>query len=387
MKKKIEKMLETKRSQLAQLESSMVESETKEERSAIGETLKAIRAEISELEAVAEEMDEPAEEEKPKEERAKIMATLETREGTPEMTKEVKNVAEERATEFANTNSMTINTEERAVLVSSGQLATPTEVKGINDLLGAQISSIVDLVTITNANGMGAYKVAYQLTNAEAGATAEGAEYTEGQPTFGFVEITPVTETIISYISKQVKKQTPLQYTAKVQASALLALRKRAAKFITDKILASALTEAKEIDAIDAKTLRTIALSYGGNESVIGGAVLFLNKKDLLKFGDVRGTNEKKALYEITPDTANPNTGIIKEGGLSVKYCINSDITEGTLLYGQAPNFELALFSPYEIATSEDFKFSTGMLTIRGDVEFGGEVVVKNGFIKATVKA
>lgn len=388
MKKKIEKMLTDKRAMVTKLEASMIDSETKEERAAIGETLKSFRDEINELEAVLSEMDEPAEEEKPVDEpvegRAMVMATLETR-GETEMTKEVKNVAEERAKAFVDTNKMTIATEERAVLISSGDLATPTEVAGINDLLGAQVSSIVDLVNIVNGNGMGAYKVAYQIDDAVAGVTAEGAEYTEGEPHFGFVEIKPSTETVISYISKQVKKQTPLAYASKVQASALLALRKRAAKFITDKIVASELTHNLPIEAIEAKTLRTIAMNYGGDESVVGGAVLFLNKADLIKFGDARGASEKKAVYEITPDASNPNTGIIKDGGLSVKYVINSNLAEGTMLYGQPQAFDFVLFSQYEIATSEDFKFSTGMLAVRGDVEFGGEVVVKDGFVKAVV--
>ena len=92
-------------------------------------------------------------------------------------------------------------------------------------------------------------------------------------------------------------------------------------------------------------------------------------------------------MYEITPDTSNPNTGIIKDGGLSVQYCINSNLPAGTTAYGQAQNFELALFSNYEIAVSEDHKITSGLLTIVGDVEFGGDVVVKGGFVLATAGA
>lgn len=121
--------------------------------------------------------------------------------------------------------------------------------------------------------------------------------------------------------------------------------------------------------------------------------MLFLNKLDLIAFGDVRGTNEKKAVYEIEPDTDNPNTGIIKDGGLSVRYCINSNLTACagtaqsassdtlTMFYGNPQCFELDLFSDYEIRISEDFAFDKLMDTIRGDVEIGGDVVVKNGFV------
>ena len=82
-----------------------------------------------------------------------------------------------------------------------------------------------------------------------------------------------------------------------------------------------------DANTIDANTLKKIVFSYGGNDELGGNARLFLTKEDLQKFGEVRGTNEKKALYEITPDNANPNIGTIKEGGLIVPYPINSSLT------------------------------------------------------------
>ena len=124
--------------------------------------------------------------------------------------------------------------------------------------------------------------------------------------------------------------------------------------------------------------------------------MLFLNKTDLIAFGDIRGTNEKKAVFEIIPDE-NPNTGIIKDGGMSVKYCICSALTacEGTLysstgkqrtmFYGYPKNFKLDLFSDYEVRVSEDFAFTSLMDTIVGDVEVGGDVVVKKGFVSLTI--
>lgn len=295
---------------------------------------------------------------------------------------------EKRAKTFAATGRMSVESAEaRATLISGGKIATPTEVSGINDAF-TQVSSIVDMVKVTDCEGMGAYKVAYETASATAAAQAkEGDAVSESDPTFDFVTITPQTEAVISYISKQVRKQSPLNYTAKVQASALTALRKRASKLIVDKIKASALKQALALTAIDATTLRKLALNYGGTLGVEGGAVLYLCKEDLIKFGDVRGTQEKKAVYEITPDASNPNTGIIKDGGLSVKYCLNSDLTAGSLIYGDPMCFELGLFSNYEIVVSEDRNVEKLMLTIVGDVELGGEIVVKDGFIVATVSA
>ena len=295
--------------------------------------------------------------------------------------------AEERAAAaFAQTNRMTIGAEQsRAALISSGKLATPTKVDGINDVVGAHVSSIIDLVKIVNCVGMGSHRVAYVTNNASAAGTqTEGSTATEGGAGYDFVDIKPESVAVVDYISKQAKKQTSLQYSSKVREQAMIALRKKAAAIVTAALTASKLTTTATGSGakIDEKTLRNIALSYGGDESIVGGAVLFLNKTDLLAFGDVRGTNEKKALYEITPDTTNPNTGTIKEGGLSVRYCINSNLTAGTMYYGNPQTLELDLFSDYEIKVSEDYAIIKLMDTIVGDVEIGADVVAAGGFVK-----
>ncbi len=298
--------------------------------------------------------------------------------------------AEQRAAdEFSKTNRMTIEAEQaRALTIAGGQLVQPTKVDGINDLPGAKVSSIIDMVKIVNCVGMGSHKIAYLKEDAAAaGDHTEGdavATATLGQ--FGFVTIVPQSVAVLDFISKQAKKQTTLQYAAKVKEQAMVALRKKAAQVVTAALQTSDLLQKITGKAIDATTLRTIVLSYGNDESAIGGATLVLNKKDLLKFGDVRGTNEKKALYEIIPDGSG-NTGTIKEGGTSVRYILNSNIAEGKLYYGNLQALELDLFSDYEIKVSEDFAFDKLMDAIRGDVELGSDVTVKNGFIEYSTGA
>lgn len=309
--------------------------------------------------------------------------------------------AENRAEKLKETGRALIPGEEvRSVLISGGTLATPTDVSGINDIPGAKASSIIDMVKVVNCTGMGSNKVAYISADIDAAAAqTEGSAATNKEPTFGFVTITPQSVAVLSYISKQAKKQTPLAYEAKVREQALVSLRKKAASLVTaalnssemNSLVAASVASGKGV--INEKTLRNIVLAYGGDESVVGGAVLFLNKTDLIAFGDVRGTNEKKAVYEIIPDGDNPNTGMIRDGGLSVRYCINSNLIAcsgtaqsaseivPTMIYGNPQCFELDLFSDYEIRVSEDFAFDKLMDTIRGDVELGGDVVVKNGFV------
>lgn len=298
---------------------------------------------------------------------------------------------EKRAKTFAASGRMSIEAEEtRAVLVSSGNIATPTGVSGIHDALD-RVSSIVDMVTVENCVGMGANKVAYEISEATAADKTEGSAAAGSDPEYGFVEITPKTVAVLSKVSKEVRRQSPLNYTQKVEKSALNALRRAAAKLVTTKIKASSLNASVNIAAIDASTLRKIALMYGGNNTVEGNAVLFLNKADLIAFGDVRGENEKLAVYEITPDADNPNTGVIKDGGLTVRYCLNDECAAlsasgtaaaaVTMFYGNPRCCELDLFSPYEVTLLEERFADEGMLGINGDAQIGADVVVDKGFV------
>lgn len=314
---------------------------------------------------------------------------------------------EERAKKFASTKRTSIATTQlRAALVSSGKLATPTAVSGINDTVGAKHSSIIDLVKIVDCGGMGSNKVAYIDTDADAAAEhTESSAATAKEATFGYVEITPKTLATYAQISEQAKNQTPLQYEAKVKEQALISLRKAAVKLVISKLKASALNKAVDASVSSAKkgildenTLTDFLLEYGGDESVVGEAMLFLNKKDLRAIGKIRGTQDKKKVYEIVPDGSNPNVGIIKDGGLSVKYCICSelaacvDTVQGsaaipTMFYGNPQCLELDLFTDYQVKVSEEFAFTSLMDTILGSVSLGADVVAKNGFVSLTIPA
>lgn len=364
------------------------ESEDEEELKAASEELDALKAkkaeleaEIAEIDAQIAELDKPAEGEEPKRNKTIIMKT---ERGAKTMTIEERN---ENAKKFAETRRASYGAEEtRAVLVSSGNIATPTEVEGIHDNGFAGVSSIIDLVKVVNCEGMGKNRIAYVDTDAVAAEQTEGGAAGGTGTTFKYVDISPVSVAIMDGISKQTKKQSPLQYEAKVREKAMLALRKKAAAIVTESVLASSLLGTLTLTALDQNAVRDIALSYGGDEGVEGAAYLFLNKADLITLGKVRGTTEKKAVFEIIPD-ANPNTGVIKDGGTIVRYCLNKNLTAGTMLFGQPKNIELDLFSAYEIAVSEDFMFDKLMDAIRGDVELGAEVIAKGGMVKVTVTA
>lgn len=312
--------------------------------------------------------------------------------------------ARENSNRFVNSGRTKIAADElRSTLISGGKLAAPTAVSGINDTVGAKHSSILDLVKVVNCEGMGSNKVAYIDEDAEAADTqTEGSEATTKDPIFGYVTIMPETIAVTAQISEQVKKQTPLQYEMKVQEQALVSLRRKAVDCIISKLKASKLNTELSAPVVSSKgtlkedTLTELVLSYGGDDSVVGSAVLFLNKKDLQALGKIRGSQDKRPVYEIIPDGSNPNMGIIKDGGLSVKYCLCSMLTActgtpqrsakaPTMFYGNPLCFELDLFSNYEIKVSEDYAITSLMDTVVGNVELGGDVVAKNGFVALTI--
>lgn len=309
--------------------------------------------------------------------------------------------------------------EVRSVLVASAGIAKPTKVNGIGEPFNTQVS-ILDQVQVIDMTGAGAFKESFLRTHSAATAKEDGSAQDASTPTFGTVTIAPAEVAVTTYVSKELEKVTPLNYLEKVQRSALTALKVKLAGDIVAKIKASvddseipvAMFQTLEASAtnkmlagsstktgaITESTLRNIVLSYGGDANVYGNAVLYLNKKDLIAFGDVRGTNEKKAVYEITPDPTNPNIGIIKDGGLSVPYCIVPTLTElsgkaqtstaiQTMIYGSPMNFELALFGDYTIEVSRDYKFAEGLISVLGSVTAGGNVIVPNGFIVVTIPA
>lgn len=307
----------------------------------------------------------------------------------------MQELREERAKMFAEGKKAIIKNEEmRSVLVSSGKIATPTEVEGIIPTFN-QVSSIVDLVKVENCEGMGSNKVAYEVSIGTASNATEGSAISASDPQYDFVTITPTSIGILSSISNQVMKQSPLDYEGKIVDSAEKALRVKCANLITSAIVASTLVAkptSLKIDAIDDKTLRNIAFNYGSDETIYGDAWLFLTKKDLIAFGDVRSDTTLQAVYKITPDTTNPNTGLIEDGGLKVRYCLNPNLTAladasengVAMFYGQPECAELDLFSDYEVRVSEDYAFDKNMLTIRGTADMGCAVIKKDGFVCVT---
>jgi HK97 family phage major capsid protein len=324
----------------------------------LNERSKELDAELAELEARSEAI---------KEEKSKIKVEKEIRQMTT-----TKTDVELRAESLMNTGTM----EMRAIL-STGQIATPTAVGGVNGLAEIGVG-IVDDVKAVALTGNGAYKVAYKATNAAAAAVTDGQAISSTEPTFGVVTINPAEWGTLDTISNQVKKVSPLAYEAEVENSAVIALREYASGKIIEAVQASDL--AGEItQAIDKDYLTGLLLSYTSIAGK-GEVVLYLNQTDLKALGAVRGTNEKRRLFDITFDPGTTKSGIISENGMACKFRVIDKLTTGTQLFGQPKTIEMPMWDGYQIATDEGGKyFEANMIAVRGLQTANADLCAKHG--------
>ena len=283
------------------------------------------------------------------------------------------NVNEERAKRFAESGK----TEMRAVL-GTGRIAKPTEAAGVNEL--ADIAAdIVDDVNAVSLTGKGAYVVGYKKTDAIAAAVTDGSAIGGTASTYDYVTINPAEWGVLDQVSNQVKKLTNVDYMTAVEKTALIALRAEASNKIVAAIQASALAEAVTV-AMDQDYLKNLVLGFRSIKTK-GGVCLYLSQADLITLGKVRGTNEKKALFEIILDEGSVTSGTIKEGGLAVKFRVLDSLTAGTQLFGQPKAVDMPMWDNYEISTDEGGQyFAANQIGVRGLQTAGVDLVAYHAF-------
>ena len=280
---------------------------------------------------------------------------------------------ERRAAEFAQSGRM-----EMRALLSTGAIAKPQNVGGINEL--AEIGSgIVDDVHAVALTGVGSWQVAYKKTDAAAAAVTDGQAVGGTASTYDYVTINPAEWGVLDEISKQVAKLTPLGYQQAIERSALIALRKFAADKIVAAIQASTLAEKLYSKALDANYLRSLRLGFRAIEG-LGNIVLYINQTDLATLGGVRGTNEKRALYDIKFDDGASTSGTIQEGGISVRFRVLDSLTTGIQLFGQPGAVDMPMWDNYAVETDEggDY-FKRNMIGIRGLQTANADLVAWHG--------
>ena len=282
----------------------------------------------------------------------------------------------------------------------------------------APLSAIIDQVSVVNLSGLGEYQEPYVISELDAkvgtvASTAGKARTASSDPTFGVAQIKPYDMSVTSFVDRNIGNLTPADYYAKIYGMALRAMRRKCSELIVNgdgesshvfygmKIAknkaGSNIFASVDVSAVDVNLLDTLYFAYGADTEVAGSARLLLTKEDLKAIGQLRGTNEKRHLFTIEPDMANPNVGVIRDGGVVIPYTICPDLTSlstatasasaaiQTMIYGNPLNYELGLFSDFTVRVDESYKAQERLLTILGDVMVGGNLVVDKGVVVATV--
>lgn len=322
-------------------------AELTEERSAEIETeTRNLASEIQNLEA----------------EKSEIQERMKEIESVPVVEERKMNDVELRAKQLMDTGRL----EMRSIL-SSGHIAQPVQVGGINDMPEVP-GGIVDDVKAVALTGNGTYRVAYKASRAVAAAVTEGNAIGGTDPTFNYVDITPAEWGILTQVSNQIKKYSPLNYLSAVEYEALVALRTYAEGQIYTNVAASSLADATTFATtpLDEEYLRTLLVNFVAIPGK-GDVCLYINRTDLGTLGKVRGTNEKLPLYNIKFDAGTTMSGVISEGGMACKFRVTNQLATKTQLFGQPGTIEMPMWDGYQIETNEGgVYFSTNMIAVRG---------------------
>lgn len=310
---------------------------------------------------------------------------------------------EQRGVDLKSRKAIEVPMDFRATTIASSNLVVQKKYSNTLNQTFNEVSSLIDRVNAVPLNGGESYTKGFEVSFDEGDYTTETGAYTDGDPVTDNVEIVKAKITAYSEITDEAYKMPNIDYQALVIKNVRIAIRKK----ITKQLLigpgganaivgifnapTNVIPTASDIDIadIDADTLDTIILDYGGDEDVEGEAVLIINKKTLKNFAAVRSTDGKK-LYKITINPDGNTGNISSEDSWNVPYILNSavagfdDVVEDAYFgaYGKLMSYEMPIFSPLTIEESRDFKFSTGQICYRGIILVGGNVASYKGFVR-----
>ena len=306
----------------------------------------------------------------------------------------------------------------KQITLATGTIVQPTGAgANIRDPLGNVVSSIVDEVYVQDLTGMGAFLEPYVISEVDAKGgkvttTAGTARTASTDPKFGVAKISPYELTVTSYVDRNISRLSPARYYEKIRSMSMRAMRRKLSELIVNgdgqgspdmfgiknakNVAGENIFAALEIaGGVTENLLTDLFFAYGGDETIGANARLYCNKADLRALGKIRGTQDKKRVFDIQPESGNPNRGMIVDGGTMIPYAVNSFLTalDGagtsaqTMVYGDPMNYELGLFGEFTIRVDESVKAVERMYTILGDAMVGGNLVVDKGFVVATTPA
>lgn len=282
------------------------------------------------------------------------------------------NEKEIRAKSFVETGK----TEFRILTTST--IAKPTKVGEMSGLADSE-GGIIDDVYSIPLEGNGAYVVPYKKADAKSADHAEGTNFGGTASDYDHVTINPTEWGVFDEISNRVARQTSVSYMNAVEESAVISLRATGCEKIIDAVLKSTLAKKLYSIALDADYLRSLVLGYNAIKGK-GECALYISREDLITLGKIRGTQDKKPVYEFTYDPGSTISGTIKEGATVIRFRIEEHLTKGTQLFGQPLTIHMPMWNDMEVKTDEHGEFfKKGTIGIIGSQDAGADLCALNG--------
>lgn len=361
----------------------------------------AVATKAEELEALGKEMDEVS---------ARINQLIGERRATMKEEKldftkvsdDTANEVEQRATDLLNGKAVKMSfasVSKRAKTTDDGILIPKHYDNNIREQIFPTISSIYDKFTFMNVDGGESFLIPFDKSKAEAGVTAEGADYHDIEGAFDYVEINKKKLTTYFEISEEMLKLPKADYEAVLTRELSKAIKRKITSLaINDDgtngfagILSSNANTLKvcpaakdfTIDALDKKLLRKLQFAYGYADEVEEPETLVMNKTDIQTLALVEGKNTE---FAYAFDSARRTLDNVPFCTPSVVPAYNASKSAMCGFYGDPSTYTIAIFSPVEIQKSTDYKFKQGMVAYRASVFVGGAPTALCGIMRLKSK-
>jgi HK97 family phage major capsid protein len=395
----------------AQLVKGIADAKTSEELDTMELDLRKLDMQITEARAADEaKKNEKTPEELEAEQRSHAIPAA-AKKGAEEKTPEKKGIDLEKiAASLRNNEEVRINAEvmkevEKRAIASSSTVI-PAYTDSLVHAAPNGVAAAVDLVHSFPLTGGNKWSVGFEVSDGEGDYTAEGAAYTNNEPTFDTNETAAIKITNSVYVDEEVVDLPAADYILAVVQAAQRSVRKKVSKQIvagtgTKSLLGIANSPAKvmptdykvELSAFDKDSLRKIIMAFGGDEDIASPMTLFLNKATLDAFLAV----ELKSGDPAYTATFNGTGGTIKEakGGLEVPYSLNSALPAfGTAaagntfaVYGDPMAYDLPIFGDLTITQNPYIKEDNGQVAFFAKMYVGGVVNAYKAFLPVKKKS
>lgn len=302
-------------------------------------------------------------------------------------------ILEERGKALLSGSAIKIKADEfRSLLVTGASIAKPDTVSP--DIKGNfNMPKLLSSVLVEDHSGEGQHTVPFVKVVGAAGAGGAGTDAQVNDDTYGKIILTPSLIKRTSKVDLHIKDQTPAVYAEKTQQLALYSVQLAMAEAIVSALQTSAdsdsaaMYDTLAMAAISATAITDMYLALSPVGDVPGEPTLLLNRKNLIAIGALRGTAEKKRIYDIVYDPNTISSGYIQDGATKIPFIVCSSLADNKMVFAILPGFECDVFSDVTVTTDEHQFFMEDMLAVKAECQIGGGIVFLKSAIVVTIGA